>query len=235
MTKNYNYLERTELLIGTQGLKTLKNSNVILMGVGGVGSFVLEALVRSGIGTMTIVDYDKVELSNINRQIIAYPSTVGKQKVDVAVERGKLINPDVNITGKSIKISDDNINGLDLAEYDYVIDAIDDIKAKISLIKYCKKYNIRIISAMGAGLKLDPTKFEVSDIYKTSMCPLARILRRELKKEGIKELKVVYSKERPQKLEGSILGTMSFVPSAMGLIIAGEVIKDLLMFQKTIE
>lgn len=223
---------RTSLVIGEENLKKLSKSNFLVAGIGGVGGYVCEALARSGAGFITLADGDTVAVSNINRQIIALESTVGKFKADVMKSRILDINPNAQVTALNIFITSETVNQINFDNYDYIIDAVDDIKAKILLVKSAEKYNIPVISAMGAGNKTDPTKFEVSDIYKTSVCPLARIMRHELKKEGIKKLKVVYSKEQPKnppyKIEGKkTVGSLAFVPSVMGLIIAGEVIKDI--------
>lgn len=223
---------RTSLVFGEENIKKLNNSKVIVFGIGGVGGYVCEALSRSGIGKLTLVDGDVVSVSNINRQIIALSSTVGKFKADVMKDRIMDINPNAEITVINKFVNTENIEDFKLSDYDYVVDAIDDIKAKLEITKICYENNIPIISAMGAGNKLDATRFEVSDIFKTSVCPLARIMRRELKKIGVDKLKVVYSKEEPKnppyKIEGEkTVGSLAFVVSVMGLIIAGEVIKDL--------
>lgn len=217
---------RTELLLGEEAIKKLKKSTVAIFGIGGVGSYVLEGLARIGVGNFILVDRDEVSLSNINRQIIATTKTVGRKKVDVAKERVLEINPDCNIQifdkffmPDSEDIFDDKV--------DYVVDAIDTVTAKIELVVRANKYKVPIISSMGTGNKLDPTKFEVSDINKTSVCPLAKVMRKELRKRDIKKLKVVYSKEEPKKV-GQVPGSVSFVPSVAGLIIAGEVVKDLI-------
>ena len=225
---------RLELLIGIDALERLKNKRVIVFGVGGVGGYVAEALIRSGIYQLTIVDSDKVELSNLNRQLVALHSTIGKSKVEALKERLTDINPEANIVAIEKFYLPENASEFDLNQYDYIVDAIDTMSAKISLVVRAKELNIPIISAMGAGNKLEPTKLEVSDIYKTSVDPLAKIMRHELKNRGIKSLKVVYSKEEPIKVNLSsekrraIPGSTSFVPPAMGLIIASEVIKDLI-------
>ena len=226
---------RTEILIGDEGLKKLKNSRVAVFGVGGVGGYVVEALARSGVGKLDLIDNDDVCLSNINRQIIATHSTIGRAKVDVAKERVLDINPDIKVTTYKTFYTPETKNAFDFSKYDYVIDAIDTVVGKISLIEEAKKAGVPVICAMGAGNKLDPTKFEVADISKTEVCPLARVIRTELKKRKIKGVKVVYSKERPlksdikdEKTKKQIPGSVSFVPSVMGLIIAGEVIKDLI-------
>lgn len=228
--------QREELLIGKENLKKLENSHVIVFGVGGVGGFAVEALVRGGIGELTVVDYDTVDITNINRQIIALQNTVGLDKVSVIKERALSINPYIKIHTIKEKY-DETTKDLFFKDksYDYVIDAIDLVSSKLSLIETSVKKNIPIISSMGTGNKINPTMLEVSDINKTSVCPLAKVMRRELKARGIKKLKVVYSKELPIKPfneEGSReksknVGSISFVPSVAGLIIGGEVIKDI--------
>lgn len=227
---------RTKLVLGEDGLNRLKNANVAVVGIGGVGGHAAEALVRAGIGNITVVDGDVVQESNINRQIFALKTNVGASKVEAAKERLLLINPNLNINAIDLFYSKENAQFLDLSQFDYVVDAIDSVSSKVELIANCKSLNVPIISAMGAGNKLDPTRFEVSDIYKTSVCPLSKIMRKLLKERGIKELKVVYSKEEPAKLnfkdnnktyENRTIGSLSFVPSVMGLIIAGEVVKDI--------
>lgn len=242
---------RTELLLGKEGVEKLKKSTVAVFGVGGVGSFAVEALARSGVGRLILVDDDDVCITNINRQLHATTKTVGKPKVDVMAERVKEINPKAVVLPIKEFVSKDNIEKLLTNDIDYVIDAIDTVSSKIELVVKCNEMNIPIISSMGAGNKLDPTKFEVEDIYKTSVCPLAKVMRTELRKRGIKKLKVVYSKEPPMKPKldevvsckvgcvcppgatrkctdrRQIPGSISFVPSVVGLIMAGEVIKDI--------
>ena len=225
---------RTEAMLGKDAMTKLQNSRVIVFGVGGVGGHSVEALVRSGIGHITIVDFDKVEETNINRQLVALTSTIGKSKVEALKERLLDINPDLDIEAIEKFYLPENENEFDLSKYDYIVDAIDNMSAKISLVVRANELNVPIISAMGAGNKIEPTMLEVSDIYKTSVDPLAKILRHELRQRGIKKLKVVYSKEEPIKVDlkdekrRAIPGSTSFVPPAMGLIIASEVIKDLL-------
>lgn len=227
---------RTELLIGKENLEKLKNSKVAIFGIGGVGSFVLEALTRAGIGNFILVDKDNVDLSNLNRQIIATRKTVGKPKVEVAKERILEINPNADVEIYKEFFMPETEGILD-STISYVVDAIDTVTAKIELVKRAQELNIPIISSMGTGNKLDPTKFEVSDIYKTSVCPLAKVMRKELKARKIKKLKVVYSKELPIKVARNeevikqIPGSISFVPSVAGLIIAGEVIKDIISYK----
>ena len=228
-----NQFERTALLLGKASVERLARKRVAVFGVGGVGGFVCEGLVRAGIGAIDIVDKDTVALSNINRQLIALHSTVGKNKVDVLEERLKDINKNLIIKKYKCFFLPETSETFDFREYDYVVDAIDTVTGKIELILKAKEAGVPIISAMGAGNKLDPTAFQVSDIYKTNVCPLARVMRRELKKRGVDKLKVVYSKEepiKPQFEEGEevVPGSISFVPPVVGLIIAGEVVKDLI-------
>lgn len=223
---------RTSLVIGEENIDRLSQSRVAVFGVGGVGGFVCEALARSGVGKLTLIDGDTVAKSNINRQIIALQSTVGKHKAEVMKERILDINPNAEVETHNIFLNSETVSTIDFTQFDYIVDAVDDIKAKVMLAKLADENKIPIIAAMGAGNKTDPTKFEVSDIFKTSVCPLARIMRHELKKAGIKKLKVVYSKETPKnppyRIEGEkTVGSLAFVPSVMGLIIAGEVIKDI--------
>ena len=228
-----NQFSRTELLIGKQGIEKLNNSKVAIFGLGGVGSYVLEACVRAGIGNFVLVDKDEVDITNLNRQIIATRKTIGKPKVEVAKERILEINPDANVEIYKEFFMPETKGILD-ESIDYIVDAVDTVTAKIELVVRANKLNIPIISSMGTGNKLDPTKFEVNDIYKTSVCPLAKVMRKELKTRGIKKLKVVYSKEEPIKRQESnelgkqVPASISFVPSVAGLIIAGEVIKDIL-------
>ena len=221
------------MLLGKASVERLARKRVAVFGVGGVGGFVCEGLVRAGIGAIDIVDKDTVALSNLNRQLIALHSTVGKNKVDVLEERLKDINKNLIIKKYKCFFLPETSDTFDFREYDYVVDAIDTVTGKIELILKAKEAGVPIISAMGAGNKLDPTAFQVSDIYKTSVCPLARVMRRELKKRGVEKLKVVYSKEepiKPQFEEGEevVPGSVSFVPPALGLIIAGEIVKDLI-------
>lgn len=220
-------LSRTRLLIGEDGIDKLHKSRVAVFGIGGVGGYVCEALVRSGVSSFDLIDKDVVSVSNINRQIIALHSTVGRPKVEVMKERMLDINPSVNVNTYECFFLPENADDFPFEEYDYVIDAVDTVTAKIELIMRCKKLGIPVISSMGAGNKLDASAFEVSDIYKTSVCPLAKVMRRELKKRGVKELKVVYSKENPVT-NSRPPGSVAFVPSVAGLIIAGEVVRDLI-------
>lgn len=220
---------RTEMLIGSENLAKLANSRVAVFGVGGVGGYTVEALVRSGIGAIDIIDNDIVAESNLNRQIIALHSTIGKYKVDVAKERILDINPNITVNAYKVFYTPETSEQFDFTKYDYIVDAIDTVSGKIELIIQANQAQTPIISSMGAGNKMNPTDFEVSDIYKTSVCPLAKVMRQELKKRGIKKLKVVYSKEPPIKHEGRRMpASNAFVPSTVGLIIASEVIKDLI-------
>lgn len=227
-------LSRLEMLIGEDKVGSLKDKKIIVFGVGGVGGYVCEALARCGIGQIDIVDNDTVSLSNINRQIIALHSTVGKYKVDVMKERMLDINPSIRVNAINKLFTRENSCEFDLSEYDYIIDAIDMISGKIELCVIAQRLGKNIISSMGAGNKLNPCDFKISDIYKTRVCPLARVMRAELKKRGIKKLKVAYSEEEPIswgiKADGEkkrVPASCSFVPSVVGLIIASEVIKDL--------
>ena len=219
---------RTELLIGTENLKRLKCARIAVFGVGGVGGYVVEALARSGIGTLELIDDDIVSRSNINRQIIATEKTVGRAKVDVAKERVLEINPNINVNIHKTFYLPDTSEQFDFTQYDYVVDAIDTVTGKIALVMQSKEAGTPIISCMGAGNKLNAAAFQVADIYKTSVCPLAKAMRKELKKRGVKHLKVVYSQEEPRKTGGRVPGSIAFVPSVAGLILAGEVVKDLL-------
>lgn len=221
---------RTELLIGKVGIEKLKNAKVAVFGIGGVGSYVVEGLARAGIGHLIIVDYDKYDITNINRQLGASHSTIGKYKVDVMKNRILDINPNAIVENYRPDEIEGGETNLVNSSIDYVVDAIDTMTNKIKLIEKCKQENVKIITATGAGNKLDATKFEVADIYKTEVCPVCKILRKELKKRNIKNLKVVYSKELPKKTdtEERILGSISYVPSVAGLIAAGEVIKDII-------
>ena len=220
---------RLEMLIGKENLYKLKHSRVAVFGVGGVGGYAVEALVRCGIGTIDIIDNDKIAESNLNRQIYALHSTIGKYKVDVAKERILDINPDVKVNAYKTFYTPQTSGEFDFTQYDYVIDAIDTVVGKIELVMQANEAKTPIICSMGAGNKMNPADFEVSDIYKTSVCPLAKVMRHELKKRRIKKLKVVYSKELPKKENGRrIPASNAFVPSTVGLIIASEVVKDLI-------
>lgn len=232
-----NEFSRTELLLGEQAMQKLRSARVLIFGVGGVGGYVAEGLARSGVGALTLVDNDTVSETNINRQIIALHSTVGKYKTQVMQERIFDINPACKVQALNLFYTQDTAGEIDFSQFDYIVDAIDTLSGKLTIVENAKRLNIPVISSMGAGNKLDPTSFEVSDISKTTVCPLARAMRRELKKRGIEKLKVVYSKEPPIAVSSSepppdgkksLPGSVSFVPSVVGLIIAGEVIKDLI-------
>ncbi|MCR4867560.1 MAG: tRNA threonylcarbamoyladenosine dehydratase [Lachnospiraceae bacterium] len=219
---------RTKLLIGSEKLDILGTKHVAVFGVGGVGGYVCEALARCGIGRFTIVDRDTVNESNINRQIIALTSTVGRAKVDVMKERMCDINPDVYIEACEVFYLPQNASEFDFTKYDYVVDAVDTVTAKLQIITAAKEANVPVISSMGAGNKLDPSLFRIADISKTSVCPLAKVMRRELKNRGLKDVKCIYSTEEAIKPEGNEIGSIAFVPSVAGLLIASEVIKDLI-------
>lgn len=227
---------RTEMLIGKTATQKLQNSRVAVFGVGGVGGYVAEALARCGVGTIDLIDNDRVSESNINRQIIALSSTVGMMKTEVMKSRILDINSAAQVNTFNLFVLPENIDSIDLTVYDYIVDAIDTVSGKLAIIEKAYSLGIPVISSMGTGNKLDPTKFEISDIYKTSVCPLARVMRYELKKRGVKKLKVLYSKEEPVKAQTTadgtgkraVPGSISFVPSVAGLIIGGEVVKDLI-------
>lgn len=219
--------ERTKLILGDDAVNKLRSSHVAIFGVGGVGGYVAEALARAGIGEIDIIDADTVSESNINRQIIALHSTVGRLKVDVAQERILDICPDTIVRAHAVFFLPENADTFDFSEYDYVIDAIDTVSGKIAIIEKAKAAGVPVISCMGAGNKTDPTAFRVCDISKTSVCPLARVMRHELKKRGIKGVKAVYSEEPPIKNNSGAPGSLPFVPPVAGLIMAGEVIKDI--------
>lgn len=247
-----NQFSRTQLLLGKEAMDKLQNSRVAVFGIGGVGGYVCEALVRSGVGEFDLVDDDKVCLTNLNRQIIATRKTVGKYKTEVMKERILEINPDAKVNIHNCFFLPENADDFPFEEYDYVVDAVDTVTAKISLVMKCQEMNIPIISCMGAGNKMDASAFKVADIYKTKVCPLAKVMRRELKKRGVKKLKVVYSEEKPMTpiedendncknhcicppgvqrtclQRRSVPGSMAFVPAVAGLIIAGEVVKDII-------
>lgn len=221
--------KRTKMLLGADSVERLREKRVAVFGVGGVGGYVVEALARSGIGTLDIIDDDVISVSNINRQIIALHSTVGKAKVDVAKERVLDIDPDTVVNAHRMFYSPETAERFDLASYDYIVDAVDTVSAKISLAVEGMEAGVPVISSMGTGNKLSPELFRVADIYETSVCPLARVMRRELRKRGVERLKVVYSEEEPIKNPGMerIPGSNAFVPPVAGLIIAAEVVKDL--------
>ncbi len=246
-----NQFSRTELLFGKETMERFASSHVIIFGIGGVGGYTAEALARSGIGKLTLVDDDRICLTNLNRQIFATRKTVGQFKTDAAQERLEEINPNIEITKLKCFYTPENADEFDLSQYDYIVDAVDTVSAKLALAENAQKTGTPIISCMGAGNKLDPTRFEVTDIYKTSVCPLAKVMRYECRKRGIKKLKVVYSKEPAMKpiesdensckhhcicppdtkrtceIRRQVPGSNSFVPSVAGLIIAGEVLKDI--------
>lgn len=225
--KSLEQFSRTQMLLGQDAVELLNKKRVAIFGIGGVGGYVCEALVRSGIGAFDLIDSDKVSITNLNRQIIATHKTIGMYKVDVMKERMLDINPDVNVEIHRCFFLPENADDFSFQEYDYVVDAVDTVTAKIELILRAKKDGVPIISAMGAGNKLDPSRFKVADIYETTVCPLARVMRRELKKRDIENLKVVYSDEPPIKTDADFPGSTAFAPAAMGLVIAGEIVKDL--------
>ena len=232
-----NQFSRTQLIFGEEAMKKLSESRVAVFGIGGVGGHAAEALVRSGIGAIDIIDNDTVSETNINRQMVALHSTVGRYKVDVAKERITDINPDCRVNAYRIFYTPETAPEFDFTQYDYVVDAIDTVTGKIELIMNAQKCGTPVISSMGAGNKINPEMFEVADIYQTSVCPLARVMRNELKKRGVKKLKVVYSKEKAMapvcqsdeknEFRRTLPGSTAFTPSVAGLIIAGEIIKDL--------
>ena len=227
---------RTELLVGEEGIEKLKNSKVIVFGIGGVGSFVVEALTRAGVGNLVLVDNDTVCISNLNRQIHATQATVESVKVEAMKARVLSINPNCNVEAKQEFITADNIQEIIPEDMDYVVDAIDTVTSKLALAEYCYKNDIKLIASMGTGNKMDPTQFRVTDVFKTKVCPLAKVMRTELRKRGVKKLKVVYSEEIPMvpnkgravpSQKRQTPGSISFVPPVAGMIIGGEVIKDL--------
>lgn len=229
-----NEFSRTELLLGQDGMKKLTSASIAIFGIGGVGSYIAEALARCGVGNITLIDNDEVAVTNLNRQIIALHSTIGKKKVDIAKNRILDINPNANVAALNCFYTG---NEIDLSKFDYIADAIDTVSSKLNLIENAYKQNVSVISSMGTGNKLDPTKLTVTDIYKTEMCPLAKVMRYELKKRNVKKLKVVYSTEKPCKHKSEskeitqkrkAIGSVSFVPSVAGLIIAGEIVKDII-------
>ena len=228
MTPSKEAFARTEQLIGAECVLKLKNSRVAVFGIGGVGSYVVEALARAGVGALDLIDNDTVAESNLNRQLIALRSTIGMPKVEVARKRVLDINPSCKVSTYQCFYLPEEADHFPFADFDYIVDAIDTVKAKISLVGEAKKANVPIICSMGTGNKLDPTRFEVSDISKTSVCPLAKVMRTELRKRGINHVKVVYSKEEPLNVGNRTPASISFVPSAAGLIIAGQVIRDLI-------
>lgn len=222
-----NQYTRTVAVLGDDAIKKLNNSHVAVFGVGGVGSFTVEALARAGVGAIDLIDNDTFNVTNINRQLYATHKTIGQYKVDVAATRILDINPNCKVTTHKMFYLPENAETLDLSQYDYIVDAIDTVTAKVELVKRADSVGTKIISSMGTGNKLRADLFEIADIYKTSVCPLAKVMRTRLKKEGIKKLKVVYSKEEPITNSQNVIGSVPFVPSVAGLIIAGEVIKEL--------
>ena len=236
---NMEWLSRTEKLIGKDALDVLAGSRVAVFGAGGVGSFVIEALARSGVGAIDVIDNDQVSLSNLNRQLIATLDTVGKDKTQVVRERIASINPDCRVTGHRMFFLPENADDFDFTAFDYVVDAIDTVAGKLAIIEKCSALGIPVISSMGTGNKLDPSEFRIADIYDTKICPFPKAIRKECRKRGIESLKVLYSEEeaiKPELREGEELppgkrstpGSISFVPSVAGLMIAGEVIRDLI-------
>ena len=235
-----NQFSRTELLIGKEGVEKLQKVKVAIFGIGGAGSFVVEGLVRAGVSNFVLIDNDIISLTNLNRQIIASHKTIGKNKVDVAKERILEINPEAKVNTFQEFFMPDSEKNIITEDLDYVVDCVDTVTAKLEIIMQCEKLNIPVISAMGTGNKLDPSRFEITDIYKTSVCPLAKVMRKELRNRNINSLKVIYSKEEPIKptdysdmeeentAKKFVPGSISFVPSVAGLMIAGEVVKDLI-------
>ena len=224
---NRQQFHRTERLIGQEAVKKLNNARVIVFGVGGVGSYVCEALARAGIGAMEIVDKDVVDITNINRQLIALHSTIGKPKVEVCRNRLLDINPGMEVTARQCFYLPEKSDEFDFSRYDYVVDAIDNVTAKLDIICKAKEAGVPVISSMGTGNKLDPMAFKIADIEKTKVCPLAKVMRKELRKRGVSGVKVVYSEEEPADTESRTPASISFVPSAAGLLIAKAVIEDL--------
>ncbi len=235
-----NEFSRSELLLGKEAMNILKNSRVAVFGIGGVGGYTAEALARSGLGALDLIDNDRISVTNINRQIIATHSSLGMYKVDAAKERILDINPECKVETYKTFFLPENSNEFDFSKYDYVVDAIDTVKGKIEIVKSAQNAGVPVISSMGAGNKIEASAFEVADIFKTSVCPLAKVMRKLCKENGIKKLKVVYSKEKPITPAESeenikkrqVPGSLAFVPSAAGLIIAGEVVKDLVRLEK---
>lgn len=220
--------QRTELVIGKLNLEKLKKSRVCICGMGGVGSYTLEALARIGIGNITIIDNDNIDITNINRQLIATVDNVGNCKVEEARKRISSINPEVQVTAIHDFIDSSNVEKYITKDYDYIVDAIDSVESKIDIIKECKKKDIKIISSMGMANRLDPLKIKISDISKTEVCPLARVVRKRLKEEHVEKVKVVFSVENAIKTDSKVLGSVSYVPATAGLVIASEIVKDLI-------
>ncbi|MCM1425276.1 MAG: tRNA threonylcarbamoyladenosine dehydratase [Eubacterium sp.] len=228
-----NQFARTELLLGKEAMEKLGRAHIAVFGIGGVGGYIVEALVRSGVSNFDLIDSDKVSLTNINRQIIATGETIGRYKVDVMKERMLSINPDVKVNTHQCFYLPENASELDLSRFSYVADAVDTVTAKIELILQAQKAGVPIISCMGTGNKLNPTQLEIADIYQTSVCPLAKVMRRELRRRGVEKLKVLYSREEPIKVGQAVPGSVSFVPSAAGLIIASEMVQDIVAANAT--
>ena len=227
-----NIYQRTELVIGKKNLEKLKKTKVCICGIGGVGSYVLEALARVGVGSITIIDKDNIDITNLNRQIIATMGNVGNPKVTEAKKRITSINPEINITAIQDFIDSNNVEQYIAKDYDYVIDAIDSVESKIAIIKTCKQKGVKIISSMGMANRLDPLRIKITDISKTEVCPLAKVVRKRLKEEKIEKVKVVFSTENAIKTEGKLLGSVSYVPATAGLVIASEVVKDIINKEK---
>lgn len=225
-----NQLQRVEILLGEEAVNKIKSKKVAIFGVGGVGSYVAEALVRIGIGSFILIDNDIIDITNLNRQIHATHNTIGKIKVEEMAKRMKSINPEVKIETIQEFVTEENVDKIIKKDIDYIVDAIDTVKSKIEIVQNASSKNIPIISSMGTANKIDPCKLKVTDIYKTEVCPLAKILRKELRKRNIKKLKVVYSTETPNKVhkESKILGSTSFVPPTAGMIIASQIIQDII-------
>ena len=227
MEEKEHLFSRTELLLGERAMEKLSRARVAVFGIGGVGGHVVAALARSGVGALDLIDKDTVSISNVNRQIIALQSTIGRYKADVMKERVMDINPDCRVEAHRCFYLPETSAEFNFSDYTYVVDAVDTVTAKLELIVRAEEAGVPIISSMGAGNKLNPAAFEVADIYRTTVCPLARVMRRELKKRGILHLKVIYSKEEPIKIGAEVPGSTAFVPSAAGLLIASEVVKDI--------
>ena len=227
-----DFLERTERIIGEETTRSLSGMHVAVFGVGGVGGYVCEAIARCGVGKITIIDKDVVDITNINRQIIALHSTIGMSKCEVMKNRIKDINPEAEVIEHSMLFMPENADEIDFSQFDYVADCVDTVTAKLCIIERCKAANVPVISSMGTGNKLDPSKFEITDIQKTSVCPLAKVMRHECKVRGIEHVKVLFSTELPVKTNTRAPGSISFVPSTAGLIIAGEIIRDLMKYQR---
>ena len=223
-----NQFERTERVLGTDKVNSLHNRSVAVFGIGGVGGYTCEALARAGVGHLTIIDKDVVDITNINRQIIALHSTIGHKKTEVMKARLLDINPDIEVTVYDMFFLPETSDEIDFSRFDYVADCVDTVTAKLEIIRKAKEAEVQIISSMGTGNKLDPTKFEITDISKTSVCPLAKVMRRECKERGFFDVKVLYSKEEPVKTGVREPGSLSYVPSVAGLLIAGEIISDLI-------